>query len=145
MLSTEIIVREFAEEVIAGIRALMPSATGKTADSLFWRFDGTRLQIGSTFSWITVLEDGRPPGKMPPRESIKSWIEAVGLVSDLPADSLAYLIARSIGQKGTLLWQQGGHSGVLSTYVNAEYIRENLTDKLVDHMVRQVKLALLNK
>ena len=53
------------------------------------------------------IENGRGPGKMPPITDIEEWIEVKPIVRDsrngkVPSTKqLAYVIARSIGEKGT--------------------------------------------
>lgn len=145
MLSKEIIVREFAQGVVGGIQNNIrtksvtkygPSQnTGKTADSIFWRYDGRILEIGSTFGWITVLEDGRPPGKFPPPDAMRGYVESKLVPEGISRDSLAYLIGKKISEKGSLLYQQGGNSGILSEYLNEEYIRENLIEPLREMVI----------
>lgn len=153
MLSVELVVREFAEKLIEGIQNNIRDkrvtnygameASGESADSFFWSYDGKRLQIGSKFEWITVLEDGRPPGKRPPAEPIKRWVFNKPIDDfDIPLNSLVFLIQRSIGEKGSLLYQQGGNSGILSDYLNEEYIRTNLFDKL-EEMVEDITINIL--
>ena len=53
------------------------------------------------------IENGRGPGKMPPISAIEKWIEVKPIIPDsingkVPTTKqLAYMIARSIGEKGT--------------------------------------------
>lgn len=140
MLATEMLIRSFAEELIENLRKNMSANTGA---SLFWRFDGVRLQVGSTLSWITVLEDGRPPGRWPPRKAIREWVGKINITSDVSPDSLAFLIQRSIGEKGTLLWQRGGRSGVLSEYLNQQYVQQNLVGPLREQLMNTIVETLL--
>jgi hypothetical protein len=145
MLWTEIIVREFLEGVRGGIVNNIRTKhvtkygpirnTGETEKSIFWRYDGKNAIVGSTKGWITVLEDGRPPGKFPPPDSIEKYVSDKLLPDGKSQKSLAFLIGRKISEKGSLIYQQGGHSGILSDYINEEYIRENLTEKLKEKFV----------
>lgn len=154
MLWTEIIVREFLEGVVGGIRNNIrtksitkfgaPRNTGETEKSLFWRFDGKNAIVGSTFKYITVLEDGRKPGKFMPPDEMKQWVEdKLVPPQGMTTDSLAYLINRKMKEKGSLLYQQGGNSGILSEYINEEYIRENLTERLEERFVEVAIETLL--
>jgi len=145
MLWTEIIVREFLEGIVGGIRNNIRTKSvtkygpvrnsGQTENSLFWRYDGKTAEVGSTKGWITVLEDGRPPGKFPPPDAMKQYVDDKLSHQGISPDSLAYLIGKSISEKGSLIYQQGGNSGILSEYINEEYIKENLTDKLKERFV----------
>lgn len=145
MLATELIIREFAESLIDQLKQSIPSSSGDTAQSFFYRYDGKRLQIGSTKGWITVLEDGRKPGKRAPKEVIEGqlteWVKRE-IPSAKNPKSLAYAIATSQAENGSLLYQRGGKSGVLSDYLNLEYVNNNLTQPLIDGIITEIKAVL---
>lgn len=149
MLSTDIIVRNFAEQVIAGIKANIRNkqvtkygamnASGTMADSLGYKWDGKTLVIFSSEKYFTVLETGRKAGKRPPMSVIEKWLEDKPVaVQEISKKSLAYLIARKIGLEGSLLYRQGGNSGVISDYINSKYVKENLTDKLFKATIESI-------
>ena len=134
------IVKRFANLVIAGIRAGIGSSgmfnTGKTSESLDYSWDGRELIIYSTFKYIRVLEDGRRPGKWAPPGDIQDWVATKLKITEPKKNkSVAFLVNRSLKEKGSLLWRRGGHSGILSNYLNAEYIQENLTSKLATSII----------
>ena len=129
----EAILKNFAEETIAGIQSRIPNVTGASAQSLGYRIEGTTLTIFSSQKYFTVLETGRKPGKRPPISVIEQWIRDKPLALDgISAKSLAFLIARKIGEEGSLLYRQGGKSGVISKSINDQVIKEKLTDVLTD-------------
>lgn len=106
--------------------------TGEAAASLKYRWvDQTRLQIysdmpGREFNYIMTLEDGRGPGKMPPSDSIETWLQQRGIVPlDISQKSLAFLIARKIGREGSLVFRLGGNTGIISEVQSEEWILEN--------------------
>lgn len=106
--------------------------TGEAALSLRYRWlSETRMQIfsdmpGRPFNYIMTLENGRRPGKMPPVQPILSWIQSRGITpDDISQESLAFLIARKIGREGSLLFRQGGNSGIISEVQSEEWILEN--------------------
>lgn len=129
----EAILKNFAEETIAGIQSRIPNVTGASAQSLGYRIEGTTLTIFSSQKYFTVLETGRKPGKRPPISVIEQWVRDKPLALDgISAESLAFLIARKIGEEGSLLYRQGGKSGVISKSINDQVIKEKLTDVLTD-------------
>lgn len=151
-LSSHLVIQEFAEGVLQGIidnirgKQVTPfgamHTTGKAEDSLFYRITDNRLIIGSTWAYITVLEDGRKPGKFAPPEVIEQWIDDKPIISDLPKKSLAYLINKSLKENGSLIYQQGGKSGVLSDVLNEQYVHENLTKQLMNAVIDDVSKIL---
>jgi hypothetical protein len=127
---TQAILKSFAEEVIAGIRSRIPNVTGQSAQSLGYRIDAEGLTIFSSQKYFTVLETGRKPGKRPPISVIEQWIKDKPIASDINPKSLAFLIARKIGEEGSLLYRQGGKSGVISESINDKVIKEKLVNVL---------------
>jgi len=108
--------------------------TGQSAESLGYRIVGTELTIFSSLKFFTVLETGRKPGKRPPISVIEQWIKDKPITPDgISTKSLAFLIARKIGEEGSLLYRQGGKSGVISNSINDQVIKEKLTDVLTDN------------
>lgn len=141
----EAVLKVFAEKTIADIRSRIPNVTGKMSQSLGYTIDNTGLIIFSTEKYFTVLETGRKPGKRPPISIIEKWIEDKPIYGDISRKSLAFLIARSIGEKGTILYQQGGKSGVISKSINDEIIQVELIDKLTDSFREAVVNEFINK
>ena len=127
---TQAILKNFAEEVISDIRAKIPNVTGESAASLGYRIDAQGLTIFSSKKYFTVLETGRKPGKRPPIDVIEQWVRQKPITSDISPRSLAFLIARKIGEEGSLLYRQGGKSGVISDAINEQRIKEGLIDVL---------------
>lgn len=127
---TQAILKNFAEETIKGIRERIPNVTGEMAASLGYRIDAKGLTIFSSKKYFTVLETGRKPGKRPPIDVIEAWVRAKPIASDISPRSLAFLIARKIGEEGSLLYRQGGKSGVISEEINGKVIKEKLIDVL---------------
>jgi hypothetical protein len=155
ILSSFILLETFAQNLIKGIQENIRNkqvtpfgamhATGEAEKSLFYRIDANRLIIGSTWAYITVLEDGRKPGKFAPPEVIEKWIENKPVIAEISKKSLAFLINRSLKEKGSLLWRQGGNSGILSDYINQDYIHKNLTEPLMASMVKEISSKLFKQ
>lgn len=129
---TQAILKNFAEEVIAEIRSRIPNVTGESSASLGYRIDAEGLTIFSTKKYFTVLETGRKPGKRPPIDVIEKWVKDKPIIpkNKISTRSLAFLIARKIGDEGSLLHREGANSGVISKSINEQRIKEGLVDKL---------------
>lgn len=104
------------------------TASGKTAQSLEPEAtDRTGILYGSIS--VNVLETGRKGGKVPGtfQQIIKRWMQDKGLFqaeSESRQNSIAFLIARKIKESGTLLFREGGKSGILSNVITDERISE---------------------
>ena len=135
---TEAILKDFAERTIAGIRSRIPDVTGQSSASLGYRIDAAGLTIFSSMQFFTVLETGRKPGKRPPISVVEQWIKDKPIASDISTRSLAFLIARKIGEEGSLLYRQGGKSGVISKSINDAEIKSGITDVLSEKLKEYV-------
>lgn len=83
------------------------NASGKLANSVRLEVDEKGLRLYAE-GYAYFVENGRKPGKTPPRAAIEKWITDKGLVSDISTKSLAYLIQRKIAREGTEAYKQGG-------------------------------------
>jgi hypothetical protein len=155
MTSLDIIVNQFANNVINGIKQNIRTkqvtkygamnASGKSADSLGYKWDGQKLVIFSSEKYFTVLETGRKAGKQPPISVVEKWLDDKPVAyREMSKKSLAYLIARKIGREGSLLYRNGGKSGVISDYINQQYIKANLTDKVFDAVIQEFQNEFIN-
>jgi hypothetical protein len=129
---TSQILDSFAKETIEAIRAKIPNVTGTMSNSLQYWIDESGLTIYSTEKYFTVLETGRKPGKRPPIDVVEKWIVDKGIIPDggISTRSLAFLIARKIGEEGTQLFRDGGNSGVISDAINEQIIKEKVIDRI---------------
>lgn len=118
-----------------GGQSYVANASGDLADTLRYEVVNGVLRVYANH-YIYQLVFGRKPGKKPPRDVIVKWIQDKGIQSDIPIQSLAYLIQRSIGENGTLLYPQG--STLLSDIINAELIddlKSDIFSEIVDSAV----------
>jgi hypothetical protein len=126
------ILSQYGNSTVAKIKenlaATGTNATGKTSQSIRFEvtdqgFKQTLKVIGKPF--VFVVETGRKPTPQydkPSKEfvaSIKEWADTKGI------GKFAYGIARSIHQKGTSLYRQGGREDIISNVVN-----QSLTDQI---------------
>lgn len=84
-----------------------PANFGHLRGSIYTEINGTPANLegmaatGILYGW--PVERGRAPGKWPPRDAIELWVVRKGLAeANTPeARSIAFLVARAIGQRGT--------------------------------------------
>ena len=60
------------------------------------------IQAGSSLPYAEFAEEGRGPGTAPPVDVIAQWMIDKGIQSPYGLESGAYLIAKSIGRKGSI-------------------------------------------
>lgn len=98
------------------------NASGRLADSITYVVTGSKLSILGN-DYIYYLENGRRPGKRPPKDVIRKWIDDKGIVprDNISKDSLAFLIARKMGQEGTTIYKAGG-SDLVSGIFNDQFV-----------------------
>ena len=158
MLSTRMILEGIGEEVVSRLRSDLknkslvagyppPDASGDLVNSLRYEATDTNLKVYA-LQYIGALEFGRKPGKRPPRAVIRKWIDDKNIIPNQPfkdldkaKNSLAFLIQRKIGEKGTLIYQQGG-SDLLSSIINDSFI-EKIKTELVFNTVEAIKSEIL--
>ena len=158
MLSTRLILEGIGEKIVSQLRTDIknkslvpgyppPDASGKLVNSLRYEATDTTLKVYAE-QYIGALEFGRRPGKKPPRAAIRKWIDEKNIMPDEPfkdlskaRDSMAFLIQRAIGEKGTLIYQQGG-SDLLSSIINQQFIQE-VKDELIFNTVEAIKSEVL--
>lgn len=116
------------------------NASGDLAKSVRYEVDDRGLRVFAA-DYIYYVNTGRRPGKFPPIDSIKQWIEDKRLSFDIPIDSLAFLIARKISKKGTTAWEQGG-TDLVESVVTPELLKE-IADKVILEVVREIKSDIL--
>lgn len=81
--------------------------------------------------YIYYIEKGRKPGKRPPTKAIEQWITDKGLIlRNISKKSLAYLIAKKIGEEGTTAYKQGG-TKLLEDIVGTEFRGEVQSELLL--------------
>lgn len=109
-------------------------ASGLWADSLENKTKGLSGQIWG-MDYTEILEDGRKPGKMPPVEAIKDWIEAKKIVfTGITLSSLAFVIARKIGQEGTRMYPMG--VDLITSVITPERI-QSIIDKVSEFHINE--------
>lgn len=136
------------QELKAKHIALGMKASGQWLESLEVEAYETGAKIWGE-DYTEYLVNGREPGKFPPIDAIKKWIEDKGIVSDIPVSSLAFLIARKIANEGTEYFKQGG-TDLIDAVITPERTQEiidrigaDMTLRLVDIIDRKFKEAVI--
>ncbi len=125
-MSDKEILEQFGLQLIEDIKANAISqnrvASHKAEQGLRQEVTDSQLQVIDSAGYIEWgWERGRGPGKMPPVDSIVQWIADKGLaIPEKKRRGVAYAIALSIKNRGTVLHQQGGNSGVVSDEITGE-------------------------
>jgi hypothetical protein len=145
MVSAELLLNEIGQNVVDRLKADIKTkrvtrfgavnASGKLYDSVNHKVtnNGETLRVYAE-DYIYYLVHGRKNGKRPPKQAIRDWIDAKGITPDgISKDSLAFLIARKIGESGTTIYQQGG-SDLVSDIITDELViqvKQELQDRLI--------------
>jgi hypothetical protein len=118
------------------------NASGNLADSIDYVVTGSRLTIRGN-DYIYYLENGRRPGKRPPKDVIRKWIDDKGIVprDNISKDSLAYLIARKMGEEGSTIYKAGG-SDLVSGIFNDQFV-DSLQSEFMNLLTVEVESEIL--
>jgi hypothetical protein len=135
-----------AEEIKREQIAQGKNVTGVTAQSIEVSATDTTGVIEGSISAL-ALETGRKPGNVPFgfKDIIRKWIDDKGIFqseSDVKKNSIAFLIARKISQRGTLTHIQGGKSGVLSNVITNEKFKV-FNDNVLSLYGREIRREII--
>lgn len=114
--------------------------SGGIANSLEVKVEGESHQLLG-WRWINeAWESGRGPtentgGDGAVKRGVARWVSEQNITprDDISIKSMIYLITRSIHEKGSLLFQQGGHSGVLSHSINEAALNRLSKEVLISY------------
>ena len=121
-------------------------ASGKLKNSIYGVVTETGISIFAE-GYGTFVEEGRGPGKMPPRNKILEWVKAKGLTSsnvkykrlNRPKD-IAWMIARSIAEKGTI--ERFGYQGSKFIDFVSKNIMVSLTKDIEESYLKDINEQL---
>ena len=133
-IQTKLIQRRGANGTVESV----VNASGKLAKSI--RFEVTNGTVLSIYGndYIQFLENGRRPGKRPPTSVIRQWIDDKGIIPDgISKDSLAFLIARRMGEEGSTIYQAGG-SDLVSGIFN-ETLQRSIEAEFAQLLVTEIQ------
>jgi hypothetical protein len=145
---TDILIKngqEIVKDLQSNLNSLGVNASGRLSRSLESNVketpDMAELTISGLGYWFFV-QNGRKAGGRPPVSSIRQWIDDKGITPNgISKDSLAFLIARKIGDAGTALYRgQGRYENVFSSVIN-----ESLIDRIEKELLDSVELVYLQK
>lgn len=98
--ATRSLIQTLREELEAK-NAIATGATSKSLNGIvFMQGQGLTAQVRALETWV-FTDAGRGPGKMPPVEPIRAWVEAKGIASGKEAERAAWAIAKTIAKFGT--------------------------------------------
>ena len=109
-------------------------ASGKLQNSIYGVVTETGINIFAE-GYGTFVEEGRGPGKMPPRNKILEWVKAKGLQSSNikykranRLKDIAWMIAKSIAEKGTIKRFSYGGAKIID-HINRKY-KDEITEDI---------------
>jgi len=118
-------------------------ASGKLQNSIYGVVTETGINIFAE-GYGTFVEEGRGPGKMPPRNKILEWVESRNLQSINPKykrpKDIAWMIARSIAEKGTI--QRFGYQGSKFIDFVSKNIMVSLTKDIEESYLKDINEQL---
>lgn len=115
------------EDLIKKYDELGMRASGKWGDAVDYFVEKTETNIKAIFlglDYTEYLTKGRTPGRYPPIDAIRQWIDDKGITpyDNISKDSLAFLIARKIAREGTEYFKQGG-TDLIDSVITTKRIR----------------------
>jgi len=136
-------VEALKQRIAANIVSTKQNASGKTIKSLTIQSSDDRVTLFGR-SYFGTIETGRRPGKMPPVSSILDWIKAkpIPIPPKMKDTSLAFIIAKKIGGKGTINYQKGGRNDVYSNEIPVTL--KNIRSQLAGIFTTEIKTIPLN-
>ena len=142
------IIKQFGNSLLKDMKAAVPSATGKTRDSLNIEFTKTGFIIRGG-AQIGAIIDGRKPtsagakkGNPTVKESILEWIKAKNIQpkeSGMTKETLAFLMARSIHKNG-----YPGKGNIFKSVITASRI-SSLTETLIRNEALLIQSSLIKE
>lgn len=97
--------------------------------------------------YTEYLTQGRGPGRFPPIDPIRKWVEDKGIAAldpSISVSSLAFLIARKIAREGTEYFKQGG-TDLLEAVITPQRVQEIIDavrDVQVDSLLKTINATL---
>jgi len=82
--------------------------------------------------YLYYLDQGRGPGKLPPVDSIKEWVQSKLSITDEEADNVAFAIAFKISEEGTEIKKDRGNGLLLEEMI--EPMMKSLDKALPDFL-----------
>lgn len=112
------------------------NATGQTSSEIRSESSEDRVTVSGP-SHVFTLETGRGPGKRPPIGVIPKWIVAKTVSITGTIQSASFAISKTIGDKGTRLFQMGGRDDIITPAVSDERI-DKLSSDIADAQFNKV-------
>lgn len=128
------LLNEFGNETVRIIQSNMAAAgqnaSGQTSAQITSQGSDNKVVVSGP-SYVFTLETGRGPGKQPPPGTIPAWIDSKRISLVTPIQNAAFAISRSIGEKGTKLFQEGGRDDIITPAVSDERLNK-LSSQVAD-------------
>lgn len=146
MISAEVLTilndntNDFLNQIKANLDSTGTTATGESKNSLRYEIteEGAKIVL-SVFGkpYFSVVETGRKPGGGISRDmidNITKWVAARG-----KEESMVWAIAKSIDQKGTKLFREGGRTDIYTD------LKEGFADKIFMEVTENIANEFFRK
>ena len=118
------------------------TASGRLDASISYALVSYGVEIYAN-DYVYYLIYGRKPGRRPPFQVIRDWIDDKGIIPDAGADerskdSMAWAVVKKMAKEGTTIYRTfGGNNSGLFDEVFSEEALQELTEELADAMFVQ--------
>ena len=133
------------DDLIERYNELGMKASGNWGETLNVEVKGLTATIYGE-NYTEQLVEGRAPGKFPPIEAIRQWIQDKGITpfDNISISSLAFLIARKIANDGTKYYQDGG-TDLVSAVITPQRIQQiidNVSEFSINNFYSEISKVL---
>lgn len=136
MPSNEQIITKYLERLKSRIQEEMVNkdlnASGETSNSL--QVDKNKLYADRH---IEALETGRPPGKFPPPDTLRSWVmNKLNISEEKKINSIAFLVGEQIATFGTEIYNDRTKGLEIDKLI--EEVFKDMYDELAENSVKEI-------
>lgn len=134
------ILKGFGNRIVQSLKEQLSNkkinAGGDLSASIHYEITDSGMVV-KALDYLFYADFGRKPGKRPPKDAIKEWIQEKHIQSKIPIDSLAFIIQRNIAKKGTKAFQKQGNK-IVESVLTDELIIE-IQEAFRDDFIKEIR------